>query len=73
MAAITAVFYFIIREKSLIVEHVISLLKEQNQGENVNVGSVRTKAAALVYFVIFAIVLLNKLVISKFLHLISSF
>lgn len=73
MAAITAVFYFIIREKSLIVEHAISLLKEQNQGENVNVGSVRTKAAALVYFVIFAIVLLNKLVISKFLHLISSF
>jgi hypothetical protein len=73
MAAITAVFYFIIREKSLIVEHAISLLKEQNQGENVNVGSVRTKAAALVYFFIFAIVLLNKLVISKFLHLISSF
>jgi hypothetical protein len=73
MAAITAVFYFIIREKSLIVEHVISLLKKQNQGENVNVSSVRTKAAALVYFVIFAIVLLNKLVISKFLHLISGF
>lgn len=74
MVAIAAIFYFIIKEKSLMVEHEVELLKEEKaKGEALDDHGLHAKVIAIAYLLIFFIVLLNKFVISKFLHFISDF
>ena len=72
MAAITGLFYLVIKEKSLIVEHASELLHEEKEhGQVADDHGLQTEIYVLVYFFIFLVVLLNKFAISKFLHWIS--